>query len=330
MRNSKLPIKRLGRIALFMVILLIILLVLSELSTMLAISDDKLVQKSNKSRYLIQREEANTIDVLITGDSLSYSTFSPMELWHNQGISAYVSGQPGQNIVQTYTFLQKALKTQSPKLVILETDTMFNGMNNDKVTPIKFAATEWVYDHLSILRNHDMWKTLIAGKSYPQDNYKGFSFRCKLSPYTGGDYMQATEDVAPLPEVVTTYMDKINQLCQENGAELMLISSPSPKNFNYSRHNAIAQYAAKKGYRYLDLNLQLNELGIDWSADSLDGGDHLNFRGAIKASDYLASYLAENYTLTDHREDSAYAEWNRLYKRYQKKITHSERKLSHG
>ena len=246
MRISKLPTKKLGRIALFMVILLILLLVLSELFTRLAISDDKLVQKSNKSRYLIQREEENTIDVLITGDSLSYSTFSPMELWHNQGISAYVCGQPGQNIIQTYTFLQMAFKTQSPQLVILETDTLFNGMNNDKITPVKFALTEWVYDHLSILRNHDMWKTLIHAKSYPQDNYKGFSFRCALVPYTGGDYMQPTEEVAPLPEVVTTYMDKIDQLCQENGAELMLVSCPSPKNFNYSRHNAIKSMPAKK------------------------------------------------------------------------------------
>ena len=330
MRISKLPTKKLGRIALFMVILLILLLVLSELFTRLAISDDKLVQKSNKSRYLIQREEENTIDVLITGDSLSYSTFSPMELWHNQGISAYVCGQPGQNIIQTYTFLQMAFKTQSPQLVILETDTLFNGMNNDKITPVKFALTEWVYDHLSILRNHDMWKTLIHAKSYPQDNYKGFSFRCALVPYTGGDYMQPTEEVAPLPEVVTTYMDKIDQLCQENGAELMLVSCPSPKNFNYSRHNAIEKYAGEKGYRYLDLNLNLNEIGIDWSADSLDGGDHLNFRGAIKASDYLAAYLAEQYTLQDHRNDSAYADWNKLYKRYQKKIIQSEKKLSHS
>ncbi len=330
MRNSKLPTKKLGRIALFMLILLVLLLLLSEVTTKLALSDDKRVQASNKSRYLIQRETENTIDVLITGDSLSYSSFSPMELWHRDGISAYVCGQPGQNIIQTYTFLQMALKKQSPKLVILETDTMFNGMNNDKVTPVKFAATEWVYDHLSILRNHDMWKTLIAGKSYPKDNYKGFAFRCKLNPYTGGDYMQPTDEVAPLPEVVTTYMDKINALCQKNGAELMLVSGPSPKNFNYSRHNAIEQYAAQKGYRYLDLNLQLNEIGIDWSADSLDGGDHLNFRGAIKTSDYLASYLADQYSLTDHRDDEAYTEWNRLYKRYQKKITHSERKLSHG
>lgn len=330
MRNSKLPMKRLGKIALFLVILLLILIVLSDISTKLAISNDNLVQASNKSRYRIQRESENTIDVLITGDSLSYSSFSPMELWHNEGISGFVVGQPGQNIVQTYSLLQLVLKKQSPKLVILETDTMFNGMNNDKVTPVKFAATEWVYDHLSILRNHDMWKTLIAGKKYHKANYKGFGFRCKLNPYQGGDYMQATDETAPLPEVVTTYMDKINRLCQENGAELMLISAPSPKNFNYSRHNAIEKYAAEKGYKYLDLNMKLDEVGIDWSTDSLDGGDHLNFRGAIKCSDYLSTYLSEQYTLPDHRGEDAYAGWDKLYKRYQKKIISSERKLSNG
>lgn len=59
-----------------------------------------------------------------------------------------------------------------------------------------------------------------------------------------------------------------------------MISTPSPANYNYKRHNTLEEYARQKGLKYEDLNLKEEELGIDWERDSLDKGDHLNLSGA--------------------------------------------------
>ena len=34
-----------------------------------------------------------------------------------------------------------------------------------------------------------------------------------------------------------------------------------------------------------------DELGIDWNFDSRDGGDHLNYYGAIKASEFVGNII---------------------------------------
>ena len=73
----------------------------------------------------VSEEPEQTIDVLVAGDSESYTSVSPMDLWEKTGIAAYDCGQPGQRIQETYYILKTAFKTQSPKLVLFETNTMF-------------------------------------------------------------------------------------------------------------------------------------------------------------------------------------------------------------
>lgn len=64
---------------------------------------------------------------------------------------------------------------------------------------------------------------------------------------------------------------------------------------------------------YVDYNLRPEELNINWLTDSRDGGDHLNYSGSVKFMDALGKYLQENYELTDHRNDSAYSQWEADY-----------------
>lgn len=40
------------------------------------------------------------------------------------------------------------------------------------------------------------------------------------------------------------------------------------------RHNEVQALADALAVPYLDLNLNTEELGIDWNLDTLDGGDH--------------------------------------------------------
>ncbi len=318
MRDFK-KIKAIGKCVLFFAILVSILLGLSAKMQTICLKNDNLVQDRNKSTFRIQREGDDTIDVAIIGDSLSYSSFSPMEMWNQKGISSYVCGQSGQKIEETYSMLETVFQAQSPKVVVLETDVLFRGDNQLSISSLKDSLNEFMNQHFSILRCHDIWKSYITGKRYPDESYKGFIFRCVVTPYKYGEYMIETDQKATIPEEVLNYMEKIQNLCSKNNAKLLLVSAPSPVNYDYSKHNAIAAYAEENNLAYLDLNLQQTELGVDWTTDSIDAGDHLNLFGALKVSKYMGDYLKAEYKLTDHRNEKKYTSWNTSLTEYTEK-----------
>ena len=82
------------------------------------------------------------------------------------------------------------------------------------------------------------------------------------------------------------------------------------------RHDAMTAWANEHGVTYIDFNTGPYAVDIDWEADSRDGGDHLNYYGAVKYSHALGDYLVEDYDLPDHRQDSAYEAWNEASPRY--------------
>ena len=88
------------------------------------------------------------------------------------------------------------------------------------------------------------------------------------------------------------------ELCRKEGIRLLFVGTPTPKNWDYRRHNGVSDYAARRKVPFLDMNLLEKELNIDWERDSRDEGDHLNTYGAEKVSRYLGDYLKENYGLT--------------------------------
>ena len=80
--------------------------------------------------------------------------------------------------------------------------------------------------------------------------------------------------------------------------------------------------AQELGVPYLDGNML--ELGIDWDRDSYDGGDHLNYYGAAKVTGWLGTYLQENASLTDCREDPDYTQWNRDFTAFRQRLAQTE------
>lgn len=266
----------------------------------------------------IAAERKEGIDVIVLGDSESYTSVSPMQLWKEQGLSSYVCGQPGQKIQETYFMLKTALQSQSPKVVLMETNLMFRDPGPVKNIQSSFAETARY--HFPLLRFHNLWKLMFDGKKPGEAVYKGFSIRSSVDPFDSGDYMKETEEVQEMPQAVTFYMEEIMELCRRSGAKLLLVSAPSPKNYSYRKHNAIENYAKEKGLTYVDLNLKIKELGITWQKDSYDKGDHLNLYGAQKVTRWLGTYLKQNYELPDHRNDPAYEDWNELSKKYEEAV----------
>lgn len=300
---------------LFVVFLALFLEILSYLAKALAVKNEDLVPFRIKNLVKIHQEEANSIDVLLLGDSLSYSSFSPMQLWDSYGMTAFVGGQSGQSIQESYYMLKEALKKQNPRVVVLETNCIFRSTGGLEAAGETIRTLAGYY--FPIFTLHDMWKAFVPGKRYPEENYKGFQFRESRCPYKGGDYLSPTEEKEDISTVTRIYLRKIRSLCEDHGAKLVFVSTPSPENYSVRTQNALQAYVKGTGITFWDLNFLLKELGIDWNRDSLDRGDHLNFTGAKKVTEWLGIHLKECFSLPDHRGENSYKEWetlNRIYK----------------
>ena len=100
------------------------------------------------------------------------------------------------------------------------------------------------------------------------------------------------------------WLNRIIGLCREKGIRLQLIKVPTIDNpiayssaWTLRKSTAMRELADALDIPFLDLLYDV-DLGIDWTQDTLDGGKHLNIRGAEKVSAYLGRYLCETCGLT--------------------------------
>ncbi|MGM9538311.1 MAG: hypothetical protein ACI3VN_08270 [Candidatus Onthomonas sp.] len=272
--------------------------------------------------YLAEPE--NTIDVLYLGDSLTYSSYSPLDMWEQRGFTGYVSAVGGGRMNTAYQTLRKFLKTQHPKVVVLEAHVAarYTPGNESLLTEAELL--------FPLFENHDRWKQLslsdlTAPVHYTRiENEKGFRCNMKIRGAEEDSYMEQTGEKSSLNLITRIYLNRMVRLCQENDIQLLIAATPSQKNWDYKKHNTMEQFAAEnrdKGVDFLDMSLLTEEIPIDWETDSRDGGDHLNYYGAMKVSAYMADYLANCYDLPDHRDDDAYSAWNDAYAQYQEELS---------
>ena len=286
----------------FIIVLLISLKVLSYVMNPIRLDMPGAV--ADKDMYVASAltEEENSIDVLMVGDSEAMLFMSNKILWDEAGINSYGCAQPAQRICETYLFLEDILKKQKPELVVFET----NVLTHDTTYKLEALTTSnaLIDDQLPILRYHSQWRMmwgLEAERKYA--SFRGFDPRTKEVPYSGEEYMFPTDEKVQFNYITQYYIDKIIALCEEKDVKLLFVSAPSAISMNYQKHNAIQAYADEHDIPYLDFNLMRDEIGLDWSTDTMDGGDHINYNGTVKITNYMMKYLKENYDLKDWREE---------------------------
>lgn len=71
---------------------------------------------------------------------------------------------------------------------------------------------------------------------------------------------------------------------------------PSANTWNLSKSNAVQKLADRYGLMYYDYNLTY-PAGFDWSLHSKDGGNHLNYAGALKVTSDFGGKLQSELNL---------------------------------
>lgn len=282
-------------------------------------------------------DKAGEHDVIFVGDCEVYANFTPMELYREAGIKAYVRGTSQQLIWQSYYILAETLRYESPKVVVFNVNAMrysepvkeeFNRLTIDKmrwskekVGIIQASMTEeetFLSYVFPILRYHSRFSQLTAedftylfdGK---QITWQGHLVNDTVKP------MGKLPAKRPLPDysfgdICWEYLEKMRLLCEENGAELILIKAPSAYPYWYEQYDAqIEEYAAKNGLSFYNFLDNIEEIGIDYQTDTYDAGLHMNLEGATKLSTYFAKILSENHCLPSHSGDPV---WDEMLKAY--------------
>jgi len=278
--------------------------------------------KNNQDLYGMEEPRANgilgepeeTLDVLFVGDSVSYASIIPIQIWRNYGITSYLCGSTMQDLYYTKEFVNKAFEKQSPKIVFVGTATIFN----------EFTEKEKIWNvleqNIPILRYHDRWKFLATWPEWEngfavdyvyQEPGKGYYYSLGVEGIDATGYAFETTVVEKVPDINKETLLEIKKICDDNGAHMILLSEPNVTgSWGPHRHNSAAILAEEMGVDYIDMNYMQEEVPIDWMRDTFDGGDHLNYYGAQKVSAYLGRYLAETGLFEDKRENPEYDFWN--------------------
>ena len=273
----------------------------------------------------ILSEKTDTIDTLIAGDSFSYTFMLPIELWKSNGFTSYETGTNDQNLNYTMVMLRRSFLNQHPRLVVLEPSLIFHDVSRLK------QLIEMLEPELPVFHDHDRWKTLNPDDfcfwqtpQYTQQmDSKGYQYISAIKPAPDSEphNMVPTDEVESIPASCLAYIRRIKEYCDKHGARLVFVSAPNALSWNYPHHNAVEALAESLGCDYLDMNLYSDEIGIDWTHDTADHGDHLNHAGAVKASRFLAEYLDSLGILEDHRGDARYEEWDYCLKVYERQVS---------
>lgn len=276
-------------------------------------------------------KETTDHDVIFVGDCEVYENFSPITMWEDYGITSYIRGSAQQLIWQSYYLLEETLEYEKPEVVVFNVLSMkydtpqkeaYNRMTLDgmkwsksKVDDIRASMMEdeefadYVFP---ILRYHSRWQELTS------DDFKYLFTRRPVSQ--SGYYMRIDVKPAqtfPKPKKLANYefgenswkyLEKMRKLCEEKGIQLILVKAPSLYPAWYDEwEDQIEEYAKTYElpyYNFLDLT---DEVGIDFTKDTYDGGLHLNLSGAEKMGAYFGKILREEFQVPDKRNDEKIA-----------------------
>ena len=231
--------------------------------------------------YKLQKD---SVDVIAAGDSHVLTTINPAIIWENQGVPCFTVSSEGQDIWITYYRLVEALKTQNPKLIIVDVHNAVNDnqYSNDasgvmgllgmrlscnKIQAVHAAVTpdKYVDYLLEFPIYHSRYAQLTKydfernyGDVYLAD-MKGFQ------PLFHSGYEVCISDISEVTGTIElntkmeAYLYKIIQLTTEHKIPLLLIAAPycSIDGAQQMKFNRIGEIAESYGIPFINFNMYL-------------------------------------------------------------------------
>lgn len=271
----------------------------------------------------------DSIDVLLLGSSHLGVNIDTTLLCSQYGIASYKLWGSTQPIWNAYYDLAEALKTQHPKVVVLEAlglshDTEYYEYANAVKNTL---GMRWSKNKLDAIlasyqpdeRNNAFFPLSQYHSRYAELIEKDFSYYFWDAPHSEHNTKNwnavcpmgepsTTQATLPLGEKQLTYLKKILYLCNKQDIPLVVLTAPYtiPED-ERARLNTANAFLTEAGVAQLDCLTNYKAYGFDFSTDFGDTAGHLNSTGCAKLTAILGEYLTTHYDLPDRTGDPLFA-----------------------
>lgn len=290
-------------------------------------------------------EAEENYEVLFLGNSHVMNAIVPIQLMKDYRISSFSLATPDNTMPMNYWTLINSLDYAEPELIVLDC----NGMSfSDKIEDAKYPhdyfdslplsvnkirmandlldnwgwTSENSVSRVEILWNfyiyHSRWKELSKDDFESQDLFgRGTAYKYEFLPRN----IEKINAEKRFNSAITnfefssndygiTYLKKIIDECKKNDIEVLLTYLPGNKYDEiWQKENKKAQEIADEyDVKYLDV---INSDIYDEYTDFYGDGDHTNYWGARKVTDYIGKYIRNNYNVTYNSSNISreYIEW---------------------
>ena len=289
--------------------------------------------------------EDKSFDVIFIGYCEVYDCYDPIRLWQEYGINSYVRGSAMQSIWQSYYLAEEMIGEYTPKAIVFNVASIrYDKPISEAYNRMTLDGMRWSKSKLGAVRSSLTEGETVAGYIFPIlcfhsrwselgiDDLR-YYFGVPKATYHGYHPIAASVPTGEVPEGIPLadydfgdkameYMERLRKLCEENDIELILVKSPSLYPAWYDQYDAnIEQYAEENGLTYINMIEAADALGIDYAADTADGGVHINLYGAKKISDYMGRLLSDSGVPDRRGEPDLEAIWQEEADRYEREIS---------
>lgn len=286
-------------------------------------------------------EEEESLDIVAVGSSALYRYLNTPCLWREFGITSYNISTPSQSNFLIEDLIDEVEKTQSPQLIIIETrkfilaqsksqdsfrfELVYNNMKYswNRVELINSLIDTWserINAYFDIITYHDSWEELSYENLSYIDNENDHKLKGWRNIAAVKKLKEPKIDISgesmPILEASEEALIQLMDKCKEENIAVLFVATPWKIDAeNQLKNKYVGELIEANGFQFLDCNLYLEEIGLDFSKDFYNK-NHTNMIGAEKVTEFIGNYVLENYDInTDHSEEVT-ADWNNMLETY--------------
>lgn len=283
-------------------------------------------------------EEENSLDVVFMGASDVYAGYSPVLAYEEFGFTGYTYVLSGNHIELIPGQLNDLLRTQKPKLIVIEITELIkgSGIHDPRLyqylagTPFSRNKLEMIWDYgirencLTYLFpfsvNHgssDLATILSEYRSAAMMRDRGYTVLKGSMTFTGsgenwdGPYVtpiNTSNDLSrrEIPgDVEAKFRNLLSHLREQGHGNIVFVNFPhrittEEMYHRYQFTNTLGDLIESYGYDFYNLETQSDAIGIQPETDFYNN-THMNLYGQYKVTRYLANLFRTRYGIGETR-----------------------------